>query len=278
MKFKHMGIPLILVCMIIISSVSCSSGPAPLEKYKKFLSKHDEYSIILADMRESGFVSISYYHKYKLVYAVKKDKTGGTSTASGTEDNTVNNTGNNTAEPGEENVPDPEYDYKTVTTDWEKVSKSQYRKYYNYLGMALVQKKKDGKIDTTPVPAGYRYVGNHRYGRWMGSGGSRFWSFYGKYAFFSSIFRRTLGRRVHYGAYDSYTNHMSAGRPYFGPNKMFGTNGSTTKTSHAQFFTRNEARAKAKKANFAQRVKNRTTRYGRSRSSSYRSRSGGFGK
>ncbi|NIM16897.1 MAG: hypothetical protein GTO45_33375 [Candidatus Aminicenantes bacterium] len=235
---------IVITIAIVFLSLSCGRS-SPLDKLKSGLEVYDEYSIILADMKTEGYFSPSYYHSYKIVYAEKKKESD-------------------------------EYVYRNYTTDWYRVGKREYQKYYGYLGMTLLAKSKDGKVDTTPSPAGYRYVGNPTYGHWRtDSSGNSFWAFYGKYAFFSSIFSHTFNRPIYRTTYDTYHTTHTAGRPYYGPGNRYGTNGTATKQTHANFFQRQKAYAQAKKASFAQRVKNRTYR---SSSRGYRSRSGGYGK
>jgi hypothetical protein len=247
---------IVITIAIVFLSLSCGRS-SPLDNLKSELERYDEYSIILADMKTEGYFSPSYYQRYKIVYAEKK-KPAEEKKATG------------------ETKESEEYVYRNNTTDWYRVSKREYQKYYGYLGMTLLSKSKDGKMDTTPSPAGYRYVGNPTYGQWRtDSSGNSFWAFYGKYAFFSSIFSHTFNRPIYRNYYDSYTTAHSAGRPYFGYGNRFGTSGTATKKTHANFFQRQQAYKKARDASFAQRVKNRTYR---SSSRSYRSRSGGYGK
>ena len=141
--------------MFFLTSCGSRSG---VGKLTKELNQFPEYSIILEDMMEEGNFFTDYFHKYKIVYGEKI----------GSGDSLT---------------------YHNKTTDWIKVEKKDYEKYYDNLGMVIAAKEKDGKVNTTAYPPGYRYVGNSRYGNWrQDSRGNSFCEFYGKYAFFSSMF------------------------------------------------------------------------------------------
>ena len=158
-------------------------------------------------------------------------------------------------------------------TDWEEVPEKYYRANEAFLGMTLTAKK-DGKIISSVAPPGYQYIGDSRYGQWSNDhrGGS-FWEFYGKYAFFSSL----LGgfhRPVYRNDFNMYQTYRNRNRPFFGASNQYGTNGSVTKQTRPNFFTRYKKRERLRKSSFGDRVSSRT---GRTRTG-FRSRSGGFGK
>jgi hypothetical protein len=159
---------------------------------------------------------------------------------------------------------------KEYTTDWMQVPEEYYRRTENFLGMTLVSKK-DGKIDSDPGPAGYSYVGNPRYGQWQEGPGGSFWVFYGQYRLLSDLLG---GRRVFRTDYSNYERYRSQGRPYYGENNEFGTNGSVTRGQKPDFFARRMARLEASRQAFSDRVASRT---GRTRMSG-RGRSFGMGK
>ena len=157
------------------------------------------------------------------------------------------------------------------TTDWMEVPKDYYQRNENFLGMTLLSKK-EGQINTSVGPPGYNYVGDEQYGRWRrDSGGNSFWEFYGKYALISHLLG---GSRVYRTDYNTYWDYHRQGRPYYGSNKQYGTNGRLTKGQKPNFYSRRAARVRASKTSFSQRVNQRT---GRARSSS-RSRSFSGGK
>lgn len=179
------------------------------------------------------------------------------------------------------------------TTDWVVVSSIFFNANVDNMGMELASKK-DGKINKSASPAGYsNYIGNEKYGQWKERDGSRFWEFYGKYAFMSSMFRMAMFP-VRYSYWNNYrSNYYGAGRSYYGPNtngrNMYGTNSSYTKSN-------NNSKWNNKSSDFKSRVrgkvsqsaassrKSRSTAAKRSRSSSRysksstRSRGGSFGK
>ena len=160
---------------------------------------------------------------------------------------------------------------KAYRTDWMKVPEDYYRRNENFLGMTLLSKK-GGQFDTSAGPPGYNYVGDERYGKWQkDSSGSSFWEFYGKYALISHFLG---GSRIYRNDYSTYRDYRSQGRPYYGQNKQYGTNGRVTKSQKPNFYSRRAAKVRASKTSFAQRVNQRT---GRVRSS-YRSRGFSGGK
>jgi len=235
--------PVFLLLLLALAVVSCAGQP-PLERLKRQVAGYPEYSIILQDMKVEGNFFKDYYHRYKIVVG---QETG---------------------------IPDSLV-YQTQITDWYKVSRKVYQKYYNYLGMVLVSKKRDGKVVDTPYPPGYQYVGDPRYGTWRrDERGNSFWEFYGKWAFFSQMFGM-LGRPIYRTDYNDYRRYTSRGRPYFGRNREYGTTGKYTKYTNKSFYERRQQRQLARKARFSQKVKQRVRR---SRMSGFRRRSGGFGK
>ncbi|RMF61499.1 MAG: hypothetical protein D6748_01460 [Calditrichaeota bacterium] len=232
--------------MILISLLlfSCSAS-SPVEKLKKELAQFPQFSIILEDMKEEGTFFKDYYHKYKIVYAEALPENP---------DSLV---------------------FTSEILDWQKVSKKEFQKYFNYLGMVIAAKTPEGKITDTPYPPGYQYVGNPRYGHWRtDSQGNSFWEFYGKWMFLSSMFNM-FGRPIYRNDYDDYRRTYRQGQPWFGKNRQYGTFGETTKKTHRSFFERRMAKERLRKQSFSQRVKKRVRR---SKMSGFRSRSGGFGK
>jgi hypothetical protein len=162
-------------------------------------------------------------------------------------------------------------DEQAWTTDWMKVPKDYYRRNENFLGMTLLSKKK-GEYDSTVGPPGYNYVGNEQYGKWKkDSSGNSFWEFYGKYALISSLMG---GGPMYRRDYRSYRDYHGQGRPYYGRNNQYGTNGRFTKSQKPNFYSRRTAKLRASRSSFSNRVNQRT---GRARSS-YRSRSYSRGK
>ena len=232
-----------IVTTTILLFSGCGTS-SPLEKIKKELDQYPEYTIILEDMKEDGNFFTDYYHRYKTVYG--------------------------RALSGQDSIV-----YETNLTDWEKVSKKEFHKNANYLGMVLASRSANGEVSNNQHPPGYQYVGNQQYGQWRtGANGSSFWEFYGKYALISSMFNM-FSRPIYRNDYDSYRNHRSSGSPYYGRNREYGTYGTETKKSNPTFFQRKQAAEASRKRSFSDKVKNRTRKSNMSRS---RSRSSGFGK
>lgn len=222
--------------------MACGSQ-SPIDQLKAQLNQYPQYSVILEDMKEDGNFIIDYYHRYKVVYAEKPEA--------------------------------EEQNYKSELGNWVKVTRAEFDKYKNYLGMVILSKSAEGQVSDSQYPPGYQYVGDSRYGNWrQDSRGGSFWEFYGKYAFFSHIFGG-FGRPIYRSDWNTYRDYRSSGRPYFGRNKEYGTNGSVTKRTNKNFFERRQQRDRARKARFSERVRQRTRR---SSMSTFRRRSGGFGK
>jgi hypothetical protein len=127
---------------------------------------------------------------------------------------------------------------ETKTTGWQKVEASFYEGNLAFLGMAILAKPygvfEDERL-TQAAPPGMAYVGNSKYGEWKkDNSGNSFWSWYGKYALFSTLFFP----RPYYYPYSSWNSWNSGyrnNRPYFGKTQKgfqkFGTQGSFIKKS-----------------------------------------------
>lgn len=159
---------------------------------------------------------------------------------------------------------------RSASTNWVEVPEPVYRKYENFLGMALAAKSDSGTTDT-PHPAGYHYVGNPRYGQWNNSGGNSFWVFYGQYAMMSNLMGWG-GRSVFRSDYSSYRGARGSRQPYYGRNREFGTQGSITKQRKPSFYQRRQRAAAKRRSSFSQKA---SSRIGRGRTGFGR---GGFGK
>ena len=236
---------LLLLMLTALSAAGCSTAArAPLEGIRKDLAAYPEYSIILEDMRVGGNFFRDYSHRYKLVWGVEE---------AGSDDLT----------------------YLDDVTDWQQVSKREFEKYANNLGMVIASKSKDGKVSEVASPPGYQYVGNDRYGRWRAdSSGNSFWEFYGKYALISHMFNMG-SRSIYRNDWDGYRTARGAGRPYYGANREFGTNGTFTKNTNPTFYQRRVQQQRARSSSFKNKVNSRVRR---SNMSGVRSRSGRSGK
>lgn len=232
---------------------SSSWQKSPVDKLIVALSDENNYSIILQDMDSENG---AYKHQYRIV------------------------------------VEHPDT-VLTKETQWESVTDQFFSKNIENLGMEIAARK-DGKLSKVASPAGFNhYVGNEKYGRWQESNGSSFWSFYGRYAFMSSMFNMMA-----YPARRSYYNDYSRGyygsKPYYGPSgntygtrqytsstkgksSKWGAKPSTFRSSVRSQVTKSAAASSAAAASRAASAK-RARSSSRYSSSSSRSRSGGFGK
>ncbi len=158
-------------------------------------------------------------------------------------------------------------------TEWMKVTEKYYKKNAQFLGMSLVTRK-DNVFEKAVAPPGYAYVGDSRYGSWRNdSRGGSFWEFYGKYRLFSDLVGGWY-RPIYRHDYNSYRGYRSQGRTFFGSNNQYGSNGSVARLARPSFYQRKKARQQSRKSSFSNRVNQRV---GRTKTS-FRGRSGGFGK
>ena len=127
---------------------------------------------------------------------------------------------------------------ETSETDWQPVSESFYESNIEYLGMAILSKPygvfEQDRL-TQAAPPGMAYVGNPKYGEWKEeNNGNRFWSWYGRYAFFSSLFFFPPSY-YSYGSWNGWYNNYRYRRPYFGQSEngsaRYGTYGTYVKKS-----------------------------------------------
>lgn len=250
---KHLHFPYIFrfFSFVLITSflLGCGSKEfkkSPLDEIIKDLPSDEVYSIILFDMDVKGNFFESYFHKYKIIRG---------------------SDANNISE---------------IETDWKEVGEKEFKNYVNDMGMEIAARDSTGKLTKNVAPPGYNnYVGNPRYGQWNNSGGSSFWAFYGQYAFMSSMFNMMAypARRSYYN--DWRGNYYGSGRRYYGPTdsgsgrsggRYYGTNSQYNRNSNpSSSWSRNNS-------SFKNRVASRTGRSSSNRSSSSRSRGGGFGK
>ncbi|SMF83748.1 hypothetical protein [Pseudobacteriovorax antillogorgiicola] len=242
------------IWLISISLVMLGCVDNPLDQIKKDLASYDEYSVVLKDMQETDNFP-GQFHKYSVV-AIKKPPQYSEAMQDAV---------------GQEKEPKiTKYD-----TEWMGVPEDLYQKHINDLGMTILSRDANGNIRDTAQPAGYQYVGNPSYGRWVNnSSGGSFWEFYGKYRLMSDAFD-LFRHRAYRNDWDHYNDsYRGRNRPYYGRQNQYGTNGSVAKKTNPTFFERRQAKQAAREKSFSNRFKNRVNR---SRSG-YRSRSSGFGK
>lgn len=265
----------IKLCSLLITTLLLFSCGSERKKYVKspidnIITQYiDEqnYTVILADMNYNDSDD-AYFHKYKIIIP----KNGGS----------------------EEN------DFNITNTDWKKVSPIVFEQHQNDLGMTILSKK-NGVLDKKTAPAGYdNYVGNEKYGHWRTDNrGRSFWEFYGQYAFMRSMFGWGPSYYYYRDDYRYYSNYRGRGN-YYGRYNTFGTNSYRNKKStwvNKPKTFKDRVRSNVKRSSSALRSKGyssnksygsssstqktyrSTNRYSTgSSSSSYRGRSGGYGK
>ncbi|MDD9302747.1 MAG: hypothetical protein HUK40_10605 [Desulfobacter sp.] len=125
---------------------------------------------------------------------------------------------------------------ETSETGWVKVNPSFYEKNLDNLGMAILSKPY-GEFEPDPqaAPPGMAYVGNPQYGEWKkDEKGESFWSWYGRYAFFSSLFFFPPSY-YSYGSWNRWHTRYRHQKPYYGRTQTgaytYGTRGSKVKQS-----------------------------------------------
>ena len=250
---KSSGLFLILVVLAACSSEQ-KYVKRPVDELVQQLDSVPSFSIVLQDMNveEEGF-SDKYFHQYKIIKQVDSTQ------------------------------------FEEELTDYVEVPEREFNAHINDLGMELVSKD-DGKLSKTVAPAGYsNYVGNPRYGAWQSNGsGNSFWAFYGQYAFLSTMLG--MGRSpIYQNNYQRYRSDYYGRKPYYGRT----TGGSPrygTFSRHTQQTNPNFHRRLSSNNTFKSKVQSSVSRssssYGsksstskpRTSTSTYRSRSGGFGK
>jgi hypothetical protein len=242
---------LFLFLFLISGFSSCGNGfeKNPVDNLVRDYSDVPAYSIILHDMNVEGTIFKDYFHQYEIV-KVKEDT------------------------PPEKEL-----------TGWIEVPEEVFSKHIDHMGMEIVSKGPDGKVNKTASPPGYsNFVGNEKYGSWQSHNGGSFWQFYGQYMFLNSMFNlATFPVRRSY--YDTYRTDYHGRRPFFGTSstggRRYGTGGTYTSRNYGGSSWNN------RNASFKNRVRNSVTRSGSTStrsgsrynsSGSTRSRGGGFGK
>lgn len=125
---------------------------------------------------------------------------------------------------------------ETKETGWIKVNPSFYEQNQENLGMAILSKPYgEMEPEAHAAPPGMAYVGNPAYGEWKtDDNGNDFWSWYGRYAFFSNLFFFPP-YFYHYGTWNRWRTDYRYKKPYYGRTKSggyaFGTRGGMVKRS-----------------------------------------------
>ena len=227
---------------------ACSSEEytkSPLDTLIRDMDRKKNFTIILYDMDVEGSFFSTYKHRYKIITEEAKNTKG---------DSTYNKA----------IIP------KEKISKWYEVTKQEFDKHINDMGMEIASKT-NGKLSKQTAPPGYsNYVGNSQYGEWkQGSNEHSFWHFYGQYAFMSSMMGLVAGP-IYRSSYHDYTNnYRNTGRGYYGKTAggrtLYGTHSSSVQKSNPNFYSRYNT-----KSNFRDKVNSSV-----SRSSSSASRYGG---
>ena len=238
---------ILLIVPFLFFSCGDDFEKTPLDKLIKELDKAETYSVILQDMDTEGFFFTTFKHKYKVI----KEKSGKLS----------------------------EY-----LTNWEEVKEEFFTKHLNNMGMELLNKNKEGKIEKKVTPPGFgNYVGNKQYGTWKENNGTSFWEFYGKYAMLQNVFG-LFSSPVRYNDWGDYRrNYYNKGKTYYGKHSIgsksksyYGTNSAYTQKNNKTSAWKTRASNSSFKDKVNSKVSRSSSRY--SGGSSSRSRGGGSGK
>ncbi|MDW7695104.1 hypothetical protein R9C00_29060 [Flammeovirgaceae bacterium SG7u.111] len=248
----------LLVATLLLTLASCGGSSyqkSALDVIIQGLDQEKNFTIILFDMNVEGSLSKDYFHKYKIV---KEGK-------------------------GEEDLP------KEEITEWYKVSENEFDIHVNDLGMEVASKK-DGVLSKNVAPPGYsNYVGNSRYGQWRSdNSGNSFWSFYGKYAFMSSMMGLVSGPVYRNSYSDWNSNYRTSSRPYYGRTiggvSSYGTASTAARKQNPTFYNRAQTNSALKSTvnnkvsrspSTASRVSRSSSRYSSGSSTKSRSMSRG---
>lgn len=239
-SFK-IGIPVFLLFILTACGGGSDFKKNPMDEIIRDMPRDQIFSVILYDMDVRGNFFETFHHQYRVI-----------------EDD------------GEGNIDE-------WTSGWFEVSKNDFNKHINDMGMEIAARDSTGTLTKAAAPPGYHnYVGNPKYGRWeTNSSGGSFWAFYGQYAFMSSMFNMMTypARRSYYN--DWRGGYYGTGRGYYGPSaggrSYYGTNSAHGRSANPRSnWSRN-------RSSFKDRVASRTTRSSSS-SGGYRSKGSRFGK
>lgn len=121
-----------------------------------------------------------------------------------------------------------------------RTSSSFSEKHKEHIGMAILRRYKDDKVDDTPLPPGSLFIGDRNFGSWKKNrNGDKVWNFYRVYRLLPSY----LGWGKFKPTYKFYqeilvrtNNHLE----FFGFNDEFGIEGELTKQYFPQYFNRDK--------------------------------------
>lgn len=224
--------------LIVLLLVSCGGKSWKENPMDQILEDHKDAHTLTVLLVDMDVRDDEYLHKYKIIEGKKNDQ-----------------------------EPD------VFETDWVKVSEPFFIRHEQNLGMEILTKDADGKINQIPSPPGYtNYIGNSKYGEWRGEGENRQWHFFANYLYMRTMLNFVYGP-VYYRGYSRYSSHYRYNRPYYGYYRtssrynQYGTRSKHLKKSRPNFYQR-----KARKGNFRTRYNNYSTGGGGSRGG------GGYGK
>ena len=302
---SNKGIILIVVLIAAFGLIMCSRKDEsatddakyqknPVDEIIKEHNKDNNFSILLYDM-DFDEAKDEYKHKYQVIIveangeASQLEENGEANEFEELDEEPITSSFITLAQNDTKEVIKHDTAYSKIT-DWKIVSPVFFNANIDNMGMELASKV-NGKLSKSVVPPGYsNYIGNEKYGQWQkDNSGNNFWSFYGRYAFMSSMFYMAM-MPVRYSMWNNYhTNYRGTNRPYYGNHgngKMYGTG------SHYNSSAMKNTSYHQKPASFKQNVRSRVARsastYGKPNSKvkrttgrstrSVRSRSVGTGK
>ena len=189
---KKITILLLVATLVSLGITSCGNSNKrstkatfqknPVDDIVKELTNEQNFSIILHDMDYTE-ASDTYKHKYQVIVVKELPNVDVKPIAASFITLAQNET---------EEAIAMDTAYATIT-DWKKVTPQYFEANMENMGMELASKV-DGKLSKETAPPGYsNYVGNEKYGKWQtDNSGNNFWSFYGRYAFMTSMFHMAM--------------------------------------------------------------------------------------
>lgn len=193
--------------LLLLSYLTISKSFSPNEFGVKYIKNNEDLvslipgspvSLILMDIHSTGFIIKTFYHKYKIVYGFQS------------------------------------YEELIVRTS-KKFSESNSK----FIGMSVFRRFDEKGIENfTPLPPGSIFIGNKNFGNWIKRGkDKKKWKFFRVYRQLPEY----LGWKdfkPSQKTHEIIINHMENGKPFFGSNDEFGTNGSITKEVFPSYFER----------------------------------------
>jgi hypothetical protein len=114
------------------------------------------------------------------------------------------------------------------------------KKHLNHIGLSILRRYKDDKIDDTPLPPGSLFIGDRNFGSWKKNrNGDKVWSFYRVYRLLPTYLGWGSFRPT-YKFYQEVLVRTNNNKVFLGFNDEFGTVGELTKQYFPQYFTRNQ--------------------------------------